>query len=54
VCGIVREVCNELWEVLQPEFVKMPSNVEEWLGVSRQYEQIWNFPKCVGAMENTL
>ena len=51
VCGIVREVCDVLCEVLQPEFVQMPSNVEEWLGVSRQYEQIWNFPNCVGAID---
>ena len=51
VCGIVKEVCDVLWDVLQPEFVKMPSNVEEWLGVSRQYEQIWNFPNCIGAID---
>ena len=40
VCGIVRDVCEALWEALQPEFVRMPSSKEEWLGVSRQFEQI--------------
>ena len=40
-----------LWEVLQSEFVKRPSSVEEWLGASRHYEQIWNFPNCVGGKE---
>lgn len=29
----------------------MPSNEEEWKKVACEYEKIWNFPHCVGAMD---
>ena len=48
VCGIVRETCRALWSVLQPECVKAPSKKEEWLAISRNFEQMWNFPSCIG------
>ena len=28
--------------------MKIPSSEEEWIGVSRQFEQLWNFPNCIG------
>ena len=51
VCMIVDEVCEAIWNALHADFVKIPSNEEEWLGVSRQFEQSWNFPNCVGAID---
>lgn len=44
ICVLVRDVCSAIWEALSPEYVRMPSNAAEWLSVSRQYEQVWNFP----------
>ncbi|CAH1993114.1 unnamed protein product [Acanthoscelides obtectus] len=29
----------------------MPSTPEEWLLVSEQYQELWNFPNCLGAMD---
>ena len=40
-----------LWVALQPEYVKMPVSEEEWLLVSKKYEELWNFPNCVGAID---
>ena len=51
VGGIVREVCEVIWDILSPEHVRMPSTDREWLAVSKQYEQIWNFPHCIGAID---
>ena len=51
VCGIVKDVCEALWNALSQEYVKMPSNEREWLSVSRQYDQMWNFPNCIGAID---
>ena len=48
---MVKEVCEALWDSLQPDFVKMPSTEEEWLAVNRKYEQMWNFPNCIGAID---
>ena len=51
VSEIVKETCEALWSVLQPEFVKAPLTQDEWRGVSTQFEQIWNFPICVEAID---
>ena len=51
VCGIVKEVCDAIWEVLHSEFIKFPTSEEEWLATSRQYEFAWNFPHCVAAID---
>ena len=40
-----------IWDVLHPQFVKTPSSEEEWIGVSDQFYRIWNFPKCIGAID---
>lgn len=29
----------------------MPATTEEWLQVAQQYEVLWNFPNCLGAMD---
>ena len=51
IFGVVYEVCEATWKALQPEYVKMPSYEEEWLAVSKDFEEIWNFPNCVGAID---
>ena len=51
VCGIVAEVCEAIWMALQQEYVKMPQTEEEWLAISNDYEELWNFPHCVGAID---
>ena len=51
VCGIVTEVCEAIWKALKPEFGRMPSSEDEWLAVSRDYEELWNFPHCLGAID---
>ena len=51
VCCIVKEVCEAIWSALRSEYVKMPANEVEWLRVSEDFEKIWNFPNCVGAID---
>ena len=51
ICAIVRETCEVLWHVLQPLYVKSPSTVSDWVGISQQFEKCWNFPHCVGAID---
>lgn len=29
----------------------MPSSPEEWTNVAKQFEDIWNFPNCIGAID---
>ena len=50
VCGIIKDLCEALWNALSPEYVKMPSNEREWLSVNVQYEKMWIFPNCIGTI----
>ena len=51
VCGIVRDTSQAIWVALQPIYVRSPSSQEEWKAVSNQFETLWNFPNCVGAVD---
>lgn len=51
VSRIIKETCEALWHALHPVYVKAPSTEEEWIGVSNQFERIWHFPNCLGAVD---
>ena len=48
--GVVSKVSQTIWVALQPEYVKIPASEEEWHSVSKEYEEMWNFPNCLGAI----
>ena len=49
---IVKETCEVLWKVLlEKNFFNVPSTQEEWKLIARQFEEKWNFPNCVGAID---
>ncbi|XP_031328228.1 uncharacterized protein LOC116159399 [Photinus pyralis] len=47
---IVPEVCDALIEALR-DYIKLPSSNEEWLAVAKEFEEKWNFPHVIGAMD---
>ena len=51
VSGIIDSTCDALWKVLLPEYMTRPSTPVEWKWVSQGFEQRWNFPHCVGALD---
>ncbi|CAN7945782.1 unnamed protein product, partial [Ixodes pacificus] len=51
VCGIIQETCQALWDVLQPLCLTCPQHADEWLQVASEFEETWNFPHCLGAMD---
>ena len=51
VCNILKKTSEIIWDVLQPQYVKAPSSEEEWMGISDQFQHIWNFPNCIGAID---
>ena len=48
---IVNEVCRAIEKNVGPEYLKCPSTHEEWLNISSQFEERWNFPNCIGAID---
>lgn len=47
---IVKETCEVIWEVLQPQEMPFP-NKENWLEKAKEFEKITNFPNCIGAVD---
>ncbi|CAN7983390.1 unnamed protein product [Ixodes hexagonus] len=50
-CHVVSEVCQAIWNILGPIYVVCPSTEGEWLRVARDFEERWNMPHCVGAID---
>ena len=48
---IVRETCEEIWKVLSQGYLRSPSTEEEWKQISNDFEEIWNLPHCIGAID---
>uniref|UniRef100_A0A182S077 DDE Tnp4 domain-containing protein n=1 Tax=Anopheles funestus TaxID=62324 RepID=A0A182S077_ANOFN len=48
--SIIPEVCDCLIAALQ-EYIKLPSNKQQWLEISDMFKQRWNFPHAVGAID---
>ena len=48
---IVREVCQAIFQTLGPVNMKVPSTEEEWATIALEFEQRWQFPNCIGAID---
>ena len=51
VCRIVPKVCRALCRKLQPIHMEMPGDANNWWLIDVNYENVWYFPHCVGAMD---
>ena len=47
---IIHEVCDVLWDVLQPK-VMAPPSTDDWRKIEQDFSELWNFPNCVGALD---
>ncbi len=48
---IVKEVCEAIVKHIGPLYLKVPSTTEEWLEIAAKFEERWNYPNCVGAID---
>ena len=51
VSKIVKETCKAVWKVLSPIYLRSPSTEQEWKQISNDFEEIWNLPHCIGAID---
>ena len=52
VCVIVKEVCEAIVCVLQPQYIQFPTG-EMLTRTVQGFEQIWKVPQCVGAIDGS-
>nr|CAD2188112.1 unnamed protein product [Meloidogyne enterolobii] len=50
---IVRRVFQALWS-LREKYLTMPSTTEEWSNIAKGFEERWNMPFCIGALDGKL
>jgi len=50
VQGIVLEVCDAIISKMKNECIPCPKK-EDWVKISNDFWEIWNFPNCIGALD---
>ena len=51
ISKIIAETCKALRQVLFPLYVKPPSSSCEWKAISKEFEELWNLPHVIGAID---
>ena len=51
VCNIISQTSKAIYECLKKEYLKAPSKKQEWPSISKDFEDIWNLPNCLGATD---
>ena len=51
VSKIVRETCEAISKVLSSIYLRSPSTEQEWKQIGNDFEEIWNLPHCIGAID---
>ena len=51
VCHIIIDTCDGIWQALRATYLKPPKNMDEWKSIAGEFENEWNFPHCLGALD---
>lgn len=51
VSNIIEETCNAIWNTLQQQVLPSSLTKEDWLNIGHDFEELWNFKHCVGAID---
>ena len=47
---IIHEVCDAIWDVLQPLEMAQPTE-QDWQRIEKEFYELWNFPNCLGTAD---
>ncbi|XP_068121714.1 putative nuclease HARBI1 [Hyperolius riggenbachi] len=48
---VIPETCQAIVNCLKRDYMKFPSTPEEWLAIAEDFDHLWNFPNCGGALD---
>lgn len=51
ISKIVTEVCSAICTTLKERYLKAPTTENEWEVIAREFEDLWQFPHCIGALD---
>jgi len=52
ISGIIKDTCCALISILQEKYLKFPDNELAWKVIAHDYMERWNFPNCLGVMDD--
>lgn len=50
ISNIISDTAIQLWSVLQPEYMALPTE-DKWKEISGRYSELWNIPNCLGSID---
>ena len=50
-CSIINETCKAIWDCLSEQYVRPPRTSDDWKRIAKYFENIWNLPQCIGAID---
>lgn len=51
ISNLLRETCEAIWLALKEKYLNVPSTTSDWLRIAKEFEDKWNFPNCIGAID---
>ena len=51
VSTTICETCEAMWDSLSEQYCRPLQNKEHWKQIAKDFEEIWNLPQCVGAID---
>ncbi|CAM1291997.1 Uncharacterised protein r2_g114 [Pycnogonum litorale] len=51
ISTFIPEVCQAIYNVLRNEYLKIPNSETDWKQIACEFESLWNFPHCLGAVD---
>ena len=51
ISHVIQKICSAIYEVLQPDYIKLPPSPQEWKAIADEGYRRSNFPNCFGAAD---
>ena len=51
ISNLLRETCEAIWHALKEKYLNVPSTTSDWRRIAKEFEDEWNFPNCIGAID---
>ena len=51
VSKIISDCCEAIYQVLSKKYLRSPKSPEEWKTIAQQFEDTWNIPHVIGAID---
>ncbi|XP_049769195.1 uncharacterized protein LOC126106842 [Schistocerca cancellata] len=51
ISKVVVDVCTAICNTLKDQYLKAPATEEEWEKIAKEFDELWQFPNCIGAMD---